>query len=250
MFTSARDVLERERRDVPRSNALERRETNREMKRDGCVDDDDETDDATEAKRRRVRMGESKSRAVMSEPKQLSLADAFAVGGTTRTRTTSTTGRNARGTRRRGTLAEGPAAAALAYAPASAFTDVRLVCKAWRDAVDDDGFLPMLKLNRSLAVGDEETRTEASERLRRATGRRRGDVGFAPLVEYIATKGSTSFKTMLDVESFRRCVEEDEYLSGASAPSASRRRMKRIGETSRRRRVDRFSERSATFRRR
>ena len=90
-------MLERERRDVPRSNALERRETNREMKRDGCVDDDDETDDATEAKRRRVRMGESKSRAVMSEPKQLSLADAFAVGGTTRTRTTSTTGRNARG---------------------------------------------------------------------------------------------------------------------------------------------------------
>ena len=95
MFTSARDVLERERRDVPRSNALERRETNREMKRDGCDDDDDGTDDATEAKRRRVRMGESKSLAVMSEPRQLSLADAFAVGGTTRTRTTSTTGRNA-----------------------------------------------------------------------------------------------------------------------------------------------------------
>ena len=106
---------------------------------------------------------------------------------------------------------------ALAYAPASAYTDVRLVCKAWRDAVDDDGFLPMLKLNRSLAVGDEETRTGARARLRKATGRRRGDVGFAPLVEYIATKGSTSFKTMLDVESFRRCVEEDEYLSGAGA---------------------------------
>ena len=218
MFTSARDVLERERRDVPRSNALERRETNRELKRDGCDDDDDETDDATEAKRRRVRMGESKSRAVMSEPKQLSLADAFAVGGTTRTRTTSTTGRNARGNASsRDALPRDLLQRALAYAPASAYTDVRLVCKAWRDAVDDDGFLPMLKLNRSLAVGDEETRTEASERLRRATGRQRGDVGFAPLVEYIATKGSTSFKTMLDVESFRRCVEEDEYLSGAGA---------------------------------
>ena len=218
MFTSARDVLERERRDVPRSSALERRETNREIYRDGCDDDDDGTDDATEAKRRRVRMGESKSRAVMSEPKQLSLADAFAVGGTTRTRTTSTTGRNARGNASsRDALPRDLLQRALAYAPASAFTDVRLVCKAWRDAVDDDGFLPMLKLNRSLAVGDEETRTGASARLRKATGRRRGDVGFAPLVEYIATKGSTSFKTMLDVESFRRCVEEDEYLSGAGA---------------------------------
>ena len=41
MFTSARDVLERERRDVPRSSALERRETNREIYRDGCDDDDD-----------------------------------------------------------------------------------------------------------------------------------------------------------------------------------------------------------------
>lgn len=218
MFTSARDVLERERRDAPRSSALERRETNREIYRDGCDDDDDETDDATEAKRRRVRMGESKSRAHQSERKQLSLADAFAVGGTTRTRTTSTTGRDARGNARgNASVSKDLLQRALAYAPASAYTDVRLVCKAWRDAVDDDGFLPMLKLNRSLAVGDEETRTEARARLRRATGRRRGDVGFAPLVEYIATKGSTSFKTMLDVESFRRCVEEDEYLSGAGA---------------------------------
>ena len=39
-------------------------------------------------------------------------------------------------------------------------------------------------------------------------------------MEYIATKGSTSFKTMLDVESFRRCVEEDEYLSGAKRRSS------------------------------
>ena len=106
-------------------------------------------------------MGESKSRAHQSERKQLSLADAFAVGGTTRTRTTSTTGRDARGNARgNASVSKDLLQRALAYAPASAYTDVRLVCKAWRDAVDDDGFLPMLKLNRSLAVGDEETRTE------------------------------------------------------------------------------------------
>jgi len=222
MFSSARDVLERAVKESKASSARDGRETMTlarrrvELNRDDDVEiiDADAADAAADAKRRRVALAEAKSLAAKSKPKQQSLADAWRAGMMGERRGS---GSAASSSATAGGVSRDVLQRVLAYAPASQYTDARLVCKAWRDAVDDEAFLPMLKLNRSLAVGDEETRANARARIREATGRRCGDVGLAPLVEHIATNGGSLFKTMLDVESFRRCVEEDEHLSGARA---------------------------------
>jgi F-box protein 18 (helicase) len=153
-----------------------------------------------EAKAERIARAEAKRKRRDDEPKQTSLIDAWRRGGARAS--TSDVGVGGDVIRR-----------LLSCAPTSFYADARLVCKAWRDAVDDPKFMPCVKLNRALALGG--ARADAAEAyLNEVTGREPGDAGVGPLARHAATT-KTLFKSRLDVETFCRFVEEDEHLSGA-----------------------------------
>ena len=203
MFTSAREVLAKQREtddaSLAASSARARDASATIPSRD--VDAERARNIArAEAKAECIARAEAKRRRRDDEPKQMSLHDAWRRGEARAS--TSDVGVGGDVIRR-----------LLSCAPTSFYGDARLVCKAWRDAVDDPKFMPCVKLNRALALGG--ARADAAEAyLNEVTGREAGDAGVGPLARHAATT-KTLFKSRLDVETFCRFVEEDECLSGA-----------------------------------
>lgn len=225
MFSSARDVLEREREEAmddtdaradraPPSTSSRAKGAMESLNRAPAVarrsGDDDDAAARAAAKRARIERAEVKRARARAAPKQASLMDAWSNAMAKRNG-----GARARGgdVDRNSGLSKDLIQRILTRVPTSAYADARLVCRSWRDAIDDGAFMPSVKLNRSLALGDCDERRAATRWLDEATGRV-DEIGLGPLARYIATR--LPFKSELDVETLCRFVDQDEHLSGAT----------------------------------
>ena len=233
MFSTAREVLAREsetheREDEPLSSrrpsardAASNAERFASTSRASCapndsivIDDDDartgvDADGETlaaRAKRVRIERAERKRAEALAKPKQASLVTMFS---------NAARGANAAGRTGSGALSRDVIQRILTYVPVSSYGDARLVCAAWRDAIDDDAFMPFVKMNRALALSaDAKATRDAEAAVNDLTERKPGHVGLGPLVRYIAIH--RPFKSRLTVDALCRFVEEDEYLTSSN----------------------------------
>ena len=198
MFSSARDVLARQ--------------TDAERKEPIVIDAD--ADDAEARKRARVdariereRVAELKRKQAQQKPKQSTLVDAYRRGMQASASTSSSSTSDA--------LPRELLQRVLTYAPVKFYADARLVSRAWRDAVDDEAFMPFVKLNRALALGGPES-AAAQEWFENETGGRakrtgNSSLGVGGLLRFVAR--SKPFKSRLDVVALVKCIREDAVLN-------------------------------------
>jgi F-box protein, helicase, 18 len=198
MFSSARDELARQ-TDVERKEPI-------------VIDADS---DDTEARKRaradarieRERVAELKRKQAQQKPKQSTLVDAYRRGMQASAGTSSSSTSDA--------LPRELLQRVLTYAPVKFYADARLVSKAWRDAVDDEAFMPFVKLNRALALGGPES-AAAQEWFENETGGRvkrtgNSSIGVGGLLRFVAR--SKPFKSRLDVSALVKCIREDAVLN-------------------------------------
>lgn len=198
MFSSARDELARQ-TDVERKEPI-------------VIDAD--SDDAEARKRARAdariereRVAELKRKQAQQKPKQSTLVDAYRRGMQASAGTSSSSTSDA--------LPRELLQRVLTYAPVKFYADARLVSKAWRDAVDDEAFMPFVKLNRALALGGPES-AAAQEWFENETGGRvkrtgNSSIGVGGLLRFVAR--SKPFKSRLDVSALVKCIREDAVLN-------------------------------------
>ena len=198
MFSSARDELARQ--------------TNGERNEPIVVDADDDVETRkrarTEARIERERVAELKRKHAKQKPQQSTLLDAYRRGVQA---SASTSSSNASSVLPRELIQR-----VLTYAPVKFYGDARLVSRAWRDAVDDDAFMPFTKLNRALAFGGANAR-DAVNWFEREMQFASDDAGMGALVRYIAR--SRRFKSRLDIAALVKCIREDAVLNDQATDS-------------------------------
>ena len=225
MFTSAADVLKQTQSRRDRSAAGDASTSASTSKRRQNGFDSTTFEEAAvkreAAKRARIARGEDKKANSKSKPKQSSIYDAFGAamakamdGG--RRRRGSYGGKEAEdAAAMRGSFSALPGELiqrVLTYAPVKFYSDARLVCKAWRDAIDDDMFMPATKIDRSIALGTSR-RPNAIAWFEDVVGADWKDPGIGPLVRYIAR--TPPFKSELSVDKLCDGIQRDRLLSGA-----------------------------------
>lgn len=223
MFTSASDVLKQSRRDEGgASSSSKRRQSQKET--DASTKTLTDAAQREAAKRARIARGEDKKASSKGKPKQSSIYDAF---GAAMAKASSSVSNDGGGQRKAGkgkpasSVGGGSCFSALpgeliqrvlTYAPVKFYSDARLVCKAWRDAIDDDMFMPATKIDRSIALGTSR-RANAITWFEDVVGADWKDAGIGPLVRYIAR--TPPFKSELSVDKLCDGIERDCLLSGA-----------------------------------